>query len=118
MVLVPFNVLLALLLPERGIRYHHSYRWLLLGLAEALFVLWVAAAGRSPMLSGLAWHRVLDFWLLRSPPTPLAGRLMFAAAFVAAEGRPASLELVTPDDRLGAAARKEGFALTDLPPSA
>ncbi len=86
-VLVPFNVLLALLLPERGIRHHTNYRWLLLGLAEALLVLWVAAAGRSAMLSGLAWHRVLDFWLLRSPPTPLAGRLMFAAAFVAAVAR-------------------------------
>jgi diguanylate cyclase (GGDEF)-like protein len=86
-VLVPLNVLLALLLPERGIRHHHNYRWLLLGLAEALFVLWVASAGRSPMLSGLAWHRVLDSWLLRSPPTPLAGRLMFAAAFVAALAR-------------------------------
>ena len=32
--LVPLNVLLALLLPERGIRYLHSYRWRLLGRAE------------------------------------------------------------------------------------
>lgn len=86
-VLVPFNVLLALLLRERGIRHHHNYRWLLLGLTEVVFVAWVAAAGRSAMLSGLAWHSVLDFWLLRSPPTPLAGRLMFAAAFAAAVAR-------------------------------
>ncbi|HVC13052.1 MAG TPA: GGDEF domain-containing protein [Burkholderiales bacterium] len=86
-VLVPFNVLLALIVPERGISYHHNYRWLLLAVVEALLVAWIAAAGRSAMLSGLAWHRVLDFWLLRSPPTPLAGRLMFAAAFVAAVAR-------------------------------
>ena len=38
-----------------------------------------------------------------------------AAAFVAAERRPSSLEIITLDDRLAAAARKEGFALIDVP---
>ena len=54
---------------------------------------------------------------LRVHPLRAADALQLAAAFVAAERRPASLELVTLDDRLGAAARKEGFALTEVPPS-
>jgi hypothetical protein len=36
--------------------------------------------------------------------------LQLAAAFAAAERRSASLEIVTFDDRLASAARKEGFA--------
>jgi len=85
-VVVPFNVLLALALPERGVSHHHNYRWLLLAVIEVLLVAWIAAAGRSGF-SGTAWYGVLDHWLLRSPPTPLIGRLMFAAAFVAAVAR-------------------------------
>jgi len=85
-VLVPFNVLLALAFPERGVRQHRNYRWLLLGLAEILFVAWISYAGRSN-LSGTAWHDVLDNWLLRSPPTPIAGRVLFALAFVLAMAR-------------------------------
>jgi uncharacterized protein len=41
--------------------------------------------------------------------------LQLAAAFLAAERRPSSLEMITLDDRLGAAARKEGFVVLDLP---
>jgi predicted nucleic acid-binding protein len=41
--------------------------------------------------------------------------LQLAAAFVAAERRPASLDVITLDDRLAAAARKEGFGLVDIP---
>jgi hypothetical protein len=41
--------------------------------------------------------------------------LQLAAAFIAAEGRPPSLEVVTLDDRLAAAARKEGFVLIEAP---
>ncbi len=82
-VLVPLNVLVALIFPERGVAQHRNYRWLLLALAEVLIVAWIASAGRSS-LSGVAWHGVLDHWLLRSPPTPIAGRVVFAAAFVAA----------------------------------
>ena len=85
-VLVPFNVLLALSFPERGVRQHRNYRWLLLGLAEILFVAWISNAGRSN-LSGTAWRDVLDNWLLRSPPTPIAGRVLFALAFVLAMAR-------------------------------
>jgi len=43
-----------------------------------------------------------------------ADALQLAAAFIGAERRPSSLELVTLDDRLASAARKEGFVLTDL----
>jgi len=85
-VLVPFNALVAMTLPERGVVYHGSYRWPVLLGAEALLILWIAAAGRSA-LSGLAWQGVLGHWLFRSPPTPLAGRLMFGAAFAAAVWR-------------------------------
>jgi uncharacterized protein len=53
---------------------------------------------------------------LRVHPLRAPDSLQLAAAFVAAERRPASLELVTLDDRLGAAARKEGFALTEVAP--
>jgi predicted nucleic acid-binding protein len=40
-----------------------------------------------------------------------ADALQLAAAFIAAERRPPSLTVVTLDDRLAAAARKEGFVL-------
>lgn len=85
-VLVPLNALVAMTLPERGVIYHGSYRWLVLLGAEALLILWIAAAGRSE-LSGLAWQSVLEHWLFRSPPTPLIGRLLFGAAFAAAVWR-------------------------------
>ena len=85
-VLVPLNALAAMALPERGVLYHGSYRWLVLLGAEALLILWIAAAGRSE-LSGLAWQGVLEHWLFRSPPTPLVGRLLFGAAFAAAAWR-------------------------------
>ena len=82
-VLVPLNVLLALLLPERGVYHHFNYRWLMLAVAEILVVAWIASAGRSS-LSGTAWEDLINHWLLRSPPTPILGRLLFALAFVAA----------------------------------
>ncbi|WP_395715064.1 hypothetical protein [Reyranella sp.] len=40
--------------------------------------------------------------------------LQLAAAFVASEHRPSSLQMVTLDERLADAARKEGFALVDV----
>jgi hypothetical protein len=43
-------------------------------------------------------------------PTPL----QLAAAFIVAERRPSSLEVITLDERLADAARKEGLALVDL----
>jgi uncharacterized protein len=51
---------------------------------------------------------------LRVHPLRAADALQLAAAFAAAEQRPASLEIVTLDDRLADAARKEGFAVVDL----
>jgi diguanylate cyclase (GGDEF)-like protein len=82
-VIVPFNVLLASWFPDGGVRQHRNYRWLLLGLAEILIVMWIAYAGRSA-LSGTGWHDVLDHWLLRWPSPPLAARVMIAVAFAAA----------------------------------
>jgi diguanylate cyclase (GGDEF)-like protein len=87
-VLVPANVLAALLLPERGVRHHYDYRWLYIGVLEVLLVAWIASAGKIP-ISGTAWHGMLDHWLLRSPPAPWLGRLVFAAALVAAIWRAA-----------------------------
>lgn len=51
-------------------------------------------------------RRVLRVHNLRA-----ADALQLAAAIVAAEGHPASLEIVTLDDRLTAAARREGFVV-------
>ncbi len=50
--------------------------------------------------------------ILRVHPLRAADALQLAAAFIAAERRPSSLEIVTLDDRLAAAARKEGFPVT------
>ena len=50
---------------------------------------------------------------LRVHPLRAADALQLAAAFAAAERRPASLEIVTLDGRLANAARKEGFAVLD-----
>jgi predicted nucleic acid-binding protein len=52
---------------------------------------------------------------LRVHPLRAADALQLAAAFIAAERRPASLELITLDERLAAAAQKEGFVLVDVP---
>jgi diguanylate cyclase (GGDEF)-like protein len=84
--LVPANALAAQLAPERGVRYHGSWRWLALLALEALLVLWIAASGRS-LFSGAVWQAMLDHWLLRGPPVPLAGRLLTGAAFAAAAWR-------------------------------
>ena len=53
---------------------------------------------------------------LRVHPLRAADSLQLAAAFQAAERRPVSLEIVTLDDRLAAAARKEGFVLVEVAP--
>jgi len=82
-VLVPLNVLVALLLPERGVSYHGDYRWLFIAAGEILLVAWIASSGRSE-LSGAAWKEIFGHWLLRSPPPPLLGRLLFGAALAAA----------------------------------
>ena len=50
---------------------------------------------------------------LRVHPLRAADALQLAAAFTAAERRPASLRVLTLDERLADAARKEGFALVN-----
>jgi hypothetical protein len=40
--------------------------------------------------------------------------LQLAAAFAAAEHRPASLELITLDERLASTAQKQGFAVIEI----
>jgi Diguanylate cyclase, GGDEF domain len=85
-VLVPVNALVAMLRPERGARYRAAYGWLVLLGIEALLVAWIGAAGKSS-LSGTSWLALLEHWSLRSPPTPLFGRLAFAAAFAVAVWR-------------------------------
>jgi uncharacterized protein len=52
---------------------------------------------------------------LRVHPLRAADALQLAAAFIAAERRPSSLEVVTLDDRLAVAARKEGFVMIEVP---
>lgn len=69
-----------------------------------------------------AWHEIdasdalreAAVRFLRVHPLRSADALQLAAAFVAAERRPSSLEVITLDDRLGAAARKEGFELVTV----
>ncbi|HVC61138.1 MAG TPA: hypothetical protein VND19_12355 [Acetobacteraceae bacterium] len=69
-----------------------------------------------------AWHefepsevvRQTAARFLRVYPLRAADALQLAAAFVAAEHRPASLQVVTLDDRLAVAMRKEGFALIGI----
>jgi len=69
-----------------------------------------------------AWHEVdpsdpireAAVRFLRVHPLRAADALQLAAAFIAAERRPSSLEVVTLDDRLAVAARKEGFGLIEV----
>ena len=78
----------------------------------------IDAFDRLRHLSG-AWHEVepgdpvreAAVRFLRVHPLRAADAAQLAAAFIAAERRPPSLEIVTLDDRLAAAARKEGFVL-------
>jgi diguanylate cyclase (GGDEF)-like protein len=80
---VPLNMLLLLILPERGIHFFHNYRWLLLLLVEVLVTSWIASSGNTT-LSGTAWHALLNSWMLKAAPVPLLGRLLLVAAFVVA----------------------------------
>jgi uncharacterized protein len=69
-----------------------------------------------------AWHEVDPSDALRQTAVRIlrvhalraADALQLAAAFLASERRPASLSVVTLDDRLAVAAGKEGFTLVDL----
>jgi diguanylate cyclase (GGDEF)-like protein len=85
-ILVPLNALGAFILPERGVSHHRNYRWLLVLLLELVLIAWIGSGGKNP-LSGSIWQAALEHPLLKSPPTPWAGRLLFASAFVAAMWR-------------------------------
>jgi hypothetical protein len=82
-----------------------------------------AAFDRLKHVAG-AWHEIdpsdavreSAVRFLRVHPLRTADALQLAAAFVVAERRPSSLEVVTLDDRLAAAAGKEGFVLVGVPP--
>jgi len=78
-VLVPLNVLLAMIRPEQGARHGAAVPWIVLLAIEALAIAFIL---QNPQL-----HSAVDHWLLRSPPVPLTGRLMFAVAFAAAVWR-------------------------------
>lgn len=66
-----------------------------------------------------SWHEIVPSdavrrmaeRLLRNHPLRAADSLQLAAALIAAGDDPGSLELVCLDDRLGAAARREGFTV-------
>ena len=68
------------------------------------------------------WHEIEPSQLvsenavrfLRVHPLRAADALQLAAAFVAAERSPSSLQVVTLDERLADAMRKEGFAVVDI----
>ncbi len=83
----------------------------------------VAALDRLNRLAS-SWHEIEPsdivresaMRFLRVHPLRAADALQLAAAFTAAERRPASLQIVTIDERLADAARKEGFALVDVAP--
>ncbi len=90
--------------------------------AAALDVDGVALASDRLRQLANGWHEIEPSEIVRESATrflrvhPLraADALQLAAAFTAAEQRPALLQFVTLDERLAGAARKEGFAMVDL----
>jgi predicted nucleic acid-binding protein len=82
----------------------------------------MAIALRRLQQLGASWHEIEPSDVIRETanrflrvhPLRAADALQLAAAFAAAERRPASLEIITLDDRLANAARKEGFGVVDL----
>jgi len=90
--------------------------------AAALDVKGIALASHRLTQLANGWHEIEPSEIVRESamrflrvhPLRAADALQLAAAFIAAEHRPASLQVVTLDERLADAARKEGFALVDL----
>ncbi len=73
------NAFLALVVTERGARFGLAWKWVALLTVEALGLYFLQ---RAVNLEG-----VFDHWLLHAAPTPLLGRLAFAAAFAMAVAR-------------------------------
>lgn len=79
------------------------------------------AFGRLQQFTG-AWHEIdasdtirdTAVRLLRVHPLRAADAMQLSAAIIAAEQHPAALDVVTLDQRLAAAARKEGFSVVEL----
>ncbi len=79
------------------------------------------AADRLKQLSD-GWHEIEPIEIVRESAIRFlrvhtlraADALQLAAAFIAAERRPASLQLITLDGRLAEAAGKEGFVLINI----
>ena len=69
----------------------------------------VRAFGRLEQLAA-DWHEIDPSDILREA----AARFLRVHAFIAAEQRPASLEMLTLDERLAGAAQKEGFSVIDI----
>jgi predicted nucleic acid-binding protein len=90
--------------------------------AAALDVKGIAVAYNRLTQLANGWHQIEPSEIVRESamrflrvhPLRAADALQLAAAFIAAERRPPSLQVVTLDERLADAARKEGFALVDL----
>lgn len=91
----------------------------------------LSATDMSRAMEGLAqlaaaWHEIeasdlvreCAVRLVRVHPLRAADATQLAAAIVAAEMRPSSLEFVTADRRLAMAATREGFVVRSLDPSA
>jgi uncharacterized protein len=74
---------------------------------EAMSVAWTEVEASSVV-------RATAVRMLRVHPLRASDALQLASAFVAAAGEPAALDLVALDDRLAAAARKEGFRVLGL----
>lgn len=82
------------------------------------------AQGRLAQLAS-AWHQIdpsdaireAAIRFLRVHPLRAADALQLAAAFLAAERRPASLDMITLDERLAVAAQKEGFSVIPAAPA-
>jgi len=85
-VLVPLNMLAALVLPERGAVHGGSLRWIALIVVEIGLVVWFAAWGQGHTPDA-SWRPIFEHWALRFPPVPLVGRIAFAAAIAAAVWR-------------------------------
>ena len=77
--LVPLNTVVALAIPERGVRFGRALRWAALVFFELFLFYFIDL--------NVDASEPLDNWLLRSPPTPLVARIAFAAAVAAALGR-------------------------------
>lgn len=84
--------------------------------AAAIGVLHTLSTAWQEIVPSDAIQRIAER-LLRTHPLRATDSLQLAAAIVAADHDPASLAIVSLDERLNAAARREGFAVLGSPPA-